>query len=72
MSDTGSIVSMGVLSDGSYGIAEGLFFSFPIRCAGGDWKIVQGLSVNDYSRGKLDITEGELKEERDLVADLLP
>ena len=72
MSDSGGIVSMGVLSDGSYGIAKGLFFSFPIRCAAGDWEIVQGLSVNDYSRGKLDITEGELKEERDLVADLLP
>ena len=72
MSDSGDVVSMGVLSDGSYGIAEGLFFSFPIRCAGGDWEIVQGLSVNDYSRGKLDITEGELKEERDLVADLFP
>ena len=72
MSGSGDVVSMGVLSDGSYGIAEGLFFSFPIRCAGGDWEIVQGLSVNDYSRGKLDITEGELEEERDLVADLLP
>ena len=72
MSEPGGIVSMGVLSDGSYGIADGLFFSFPIRCAGGDWEIVQGLSVNDYSRGKLDITEGELKEERALVADLLP
>lgn len=72
MSDSGGIVSMGVLSDGSYGIAKGLFFSFPIRCAGGDWEIVQGLSVNDYSRSKLDVTEGELKEERDLVADLLP
>ena len=72
MSDTGGIVSMGVLSDGSYGIAEGLFFSFPIRCAGGDWEIVQGLSVNDYSRAKLDITEGELKEERELVSSLLP
>lgn len=72
MSDTAGIVSMGVPSDGSYGIAEGLFFSFPIRCAGGDWEIVQGLSVNDYSRAKLDITEGELKEERELVAALLP
>ena len=71
-SDTGGIVSMGVLSDGSYGIAEGLFFSFPIRCAGGDWEIVQGLSVNDYSRSKLDVTEGELREERELVAALLP
>ena len=72
MSDAGGVVSMGVLSDGSYGIAEGLFFSFPITCAGGDWKIVQGLLVNDYSRAKLDITEGELREERDLVASLLP
>ncbi|MYA15318.1 MAG: malate dehydrogenase [Gammaproteobacteria bacterium] len=72
MSNTGGIVSMGVLSDGSYGIAEGLFFSFPIRCRGGDWEIVQGLAVNDYSRGKLDITQAELKDERDLVADLLP
>ena len=72
VSDTGGIVSMGVLSDGSYGIAEGLFFSFPIRCAGGDWEVVKGLSVNEYSRAKLDITEGELKEERELVASLLP
>ena len=72
MSETGGILSMGVQSDGSYGIAEGLFFSFPIRCAGGDWQIVQGLSVNDYSRAKLDVTEGELKEERELVASLLP
>ena len=72
VSDTGGIVSMGVLSDGSYGIAEGLFFSFPIRCAGGDWEIVPGLSVNEYSRVKLDITQGELEEERELVASLLP
>lgn len=72
MADTDDIVSMGVLSDGSYGIAAGLFFSFPIRCAGGDWQIVQGLCVSDYSRAKLDITEGELKEERELVASLLP
>ncbi|MCY3622764.1 MAG: malate dehydrogenase [Gammaproteobacteria bacterium] len=72
LSETSGIVSMGVLSDGSYGIAEGLFFSFPIRCAGGAWEIVQGLSVNDYSRAKLDITEGELREERELVASLLP
>lgn len=72
MADTGGVISMGVLSDGSYGIAEGLFFSFPVKCAGGDWEIVQGLSVNDYSRAKLDITEGELKEERELVSALLP
>ena len=72
MSDSGGVVSMGVLSDGSYRIAEGIFFSFPIRCGGGGWQIVQGLSVNDYSRAKLNITEAELTEERDLVADLLP
>ena len=72
MSETDGIVSMGVLSDGSYGIREGLFFSFPIRCAGGHWQIVQGLSVNDYSRAKLALTEQELEEERELVASLLP
>ncbi len=71
MSDTGGIVSMGVISDGSYGIAEGLFFSYPIRCAGGDWEIIQGLSVNEFSRAKLDATEAELSEERELVASLL-
>lgn len=66
------IVSMGVVSDGSYGIAEGLIFSFPVTCANGDWTIVQGQDVNDYSRGKLDITETELAEERGEVAALLP
>jgi len=72
MGGTGEIVSMGVLSDGSYGIAEGLFFSFPVTCGGGDWTIVQGLVVNDFSRAKLDITESELREEREEVAALLP
>ena len=72
MSGTRGVVSMGVLSDGSYGIAEGLFFSYPVSCADGDWQIVPGLSVNDFSRAKLDITEAELKEERELVASLLP
>ena len=66
------IVSMGVLSDGSYGIAEGLIFSFPVTCQDGDWSIVQGQDVNEYSRGKLDITETELSEERGEVAALLP
>ncbi len=66
------IVSMGVVSDGSYGIAEGLIFSFPVTCQDGDWSIVQGQDVNDYSRGKLDITETELSEERGEVAALLP
>ena len=65
------VVSMGILSDGSYGIAEGVIFSFPVTCAGGDWRIVEGLSVDEFSRAKLDITEAELVEERDEVAGLL-
>ena len=66
------VVSMGVVSDGSYGIAEGLIFSYPVVCAAGDWQIVGGLSMNEFSQGKLVITETELKEERDEVAPLLP
>ena len=69
---TTGVVSMGVLSDGSYGIADGLIFSYPVVCAGGDWQIVGGLSVNEFSQGKLDVTEAELTEERDEVASLLP
>ncbi|WOJ96047.1 malate dehydrogenase [Congregibacter brevis] len=68
----GDWVSMGVYSDGSYGIAEGLIYSFPCRCSGGDWSIVQGLEINDFSRGRMQATEQELTEERDAVADLLP
>lgn len=66
------VVSMGVYSDGSYGIEPGLIYSFPVTCSGGDWKIVQGLDVNDFSRGKMDATAAELIEERDAVAHLLP
>ena len=65
-------LSMGVLSDGSYGIAEGLIFSFPVCCEGGDWRIVQDLPIDAFSRGKLDATEAELLEERGMVASLLP
>jgi len=64
-------VSMGVYSDGSYGIAEGLIYSFPCRCKNGDWQIVQGLEVSDFSRTKMDATAKELTEERDAVAHLL-
>jgi malate dehydrogenase len=63
---------MGVYSDGSYGIAEGLIYSFPCACAGGDWTIVQGLEINDFSRAKMTATEQELTEERDAVQHLLP
>ncbi len=64
-------VSMGVYSDGSYGIADGLIYSFPCRCADGDWSIVQGVEVGEFSRGKMDATALELTEERDAVAHLL-
>ncbi|MGI9326086.1 MAG: malate dehydrogenase [Pseudomonadales bacterium] len=66
------VVSMGVYSDGSYDIAKGLIYSFPVTCSGGDWQIVQGRDVNDFSRGKMTATETELAEERDAVAHLLP
>jgi len=68
----GDWVSMGVYSDGSYGIAEGLIYSFPCVCKDGDWEIVQGLEINDFSRGKMLATEQELTEERDAVQHLLP
>ncbi|MFT6636414.1 malate dehydrogenase [Alcanivorax sp. VBW004] len=70
--DEGDWVSMGIYSDGSYGIQEGLIYSFPCTCKDGDWTIVQGLEVNDFSRGKMQATEQELAEERDAVSHLLP
>ena len=69
---TDNVVSMGVYSDGSYGVAEGLIYSFPVTCQGGDWSIVQGVEVNGFSQEKMDATETELAEERDAVAHLLP
>jgi malate dehydrogenase len=69
-SDT--VLSMGVYSDGSYGIAEGLIYSFPVTCSGGDWSIIQGVEVNAFSQEKMTATETELAEERDAVAHLLP
>lgn len=68
----GDWVSMGVFSDGSYGIAEGLIYSFPCVCKDGDWEIVQGLEINNFSREKMTATEQELTEERDAVQHLLP
>lgn len=65
-------VSMGVYSDGSYGVEEGLIFSFPCVCEGGDWKIVQGLEIDEFSRGRLKETEAELQDERESVKSLLP
>ncbi len=71
-SPEGDWVSMGVYSDGSYGIEEGLIYSFPCVCKNGEWSIVQGLTVDEFSRGKMDETAAELKEERDAVKSLLP
>lgn len=67
----GDWVSMGVYSDGSYGIEAGLIYSFPCRCSGGDWEIVQGVEVGEFSRARMDATAAELTEERDAVAHLL-
>lgn len=71
-SDDGDWVSMGIYSDGSYDIQEGLIYSFPCVCKNGDWEIVQGLEVNDFSRARMAATEKELAEERDAVSHLLP
>ena len=68
----GDWVSMGVYSDGSYGIEEGLIYSFPCVCKDGQWAIVQGLDIDDFSREKMDGTAKELMEERDAVKSLLP
>lgn len=68
----GQIVSMGIHSDGSYGVAEGLIYSFPVTCENGQYTIVQGLEVNAFSQDLMDKTEAELSEERDAVASLLP
>lgn len=66
----GDWVSMGVPSDGSYGVPEGLMSSFPCVCRDGEWEIVQGLEIDDYSRSKIDATVAELVSERDAVAEL--
>ncbi len=65
------VVSMGVYADGSYGVEPGLIYSFPVICEGGDWQIVQGQEIGEFSREKMAATEKELVEERDAVAHLL-
>ncbi|MBU6403038.1 MAG: malate dehydrogenase [Verrucomicrobia bacterium] len=64
--------SVGVCSDGSYGIEKGLICSFPVRSNGRKLEIVQGLPINEFSRARIDATVNELKEERSMVGDLLP
>ncbi|XP_042062136.1 malate dehydrogenase, cytoplasmic [Salvia splendens] len=63
----GSWVSMGVYSDGSYNVPAGLIYSFPVTCKNGEWSIVQGLSIDEFSRKKLDATAQELSEEKSLA-----
>ena len=71
--DENDWVSMGVYSNGEYGIAKGLIYSFPCTCSNGDWSIVDGVDVSsDFSKEKMAATEQELSEERDAVAHLLP
>jgi malate dehydrogenase len=63
-------VSMAVISDGSYGVPEGLISSFPVTTNGGNWSIVQGLDINDFSRSRIDKSTAELAEERSAVTEL--
>lgn len=63
-------VSMAVRSDGSYGVPEGLISSFPVTTAGGEWSIVQGLDIDDFSRARIDASVAELAEEKAAVTDL--
>jgi malate dehydrogenase len=65
----GEWVSMGVPSDGSYGIPEGLISGFPCTCSGGEWSIVEGLEIDDFSRRMIDASVAELVGERDTVAE---
>jgi malate dehydrogenase len=66
----GDWVSMAVVSDGSYGVPDGLISSFPVTCAGGSWEIVQGLEIDDFSRARIDASAAELADERDAVRGL--
>jgi malate dehydrogenase len=68
----GDWFSVAICTDGSYGIEKGLMFSYPIRSDGKKWEIVQGVPVNEFSRARITATENELKEEKSLVAELLP
>ena len=61
---------MAVLSDGSYGVPEGIVSSFPVTTKDGDWEIVQGLEIDDFSRGRIEASVAELVEERDAVTEL--
>ncbi|MEM1415806.1 MAG: malate dehydrogenase [Myxococcota bacterium] len=68
----GDWASMAVPSDGSYGIPKDLIYGFPVTCSGGSWSVVQGLEIDEFSRGKMDATAKELADEAEAVASLLP
>src|SRR5215208_5378532 len=69
-SKEGDWLTMGVPSDGSYGIPEGVIFGYPVTCRGGQYQIVKGIEVSDFSRKRIDATLKELHEERDSVKQL--
>jgi malate dehydrogenase len=66
----GDWVSMAISSDGSYGVQEGLISSFPVTCSDGEFKIVQGLEISEFSRARIDASVAELAEEREAVSEL--
>ncbi len=67
----GDWTSMAIPADGSYGIEPGIIYSYPVRCANGDYEIVQGLDIDDFSRERMNATEAELREERAAIEQLL-
>ena len=69
--EEGDWVSMGIPSDGSYGIEPGIIFSYPVTCKDGKYEIVQGLEVSEFSRSRMDVTENELRQERAAIEHLL-
>jgi len=72
LGSNGKTVSMGIHSDGSYGVEKGLIYSFPVTCENGEYSIVQGLEISEFSQNLMDKTEQELSEEKAGVAALLP
>ena len=69
--EAGKFVSMGICSNGEYGVPAGLIFSYPVTIADGKWSIVEGLEINEFSRARIDATAQELTEEKEAVAHLL-
>ena len=67
----GDWVTMGIPADGSYGIAEGVLYGYPVTCKAGEYQIVKGIEISDFSRKRMDATLKELHEERDGIKNLL-